>query len=155
MDGRFMNRPYKWSEVPAPFQRLPTHIRFKITIRPWRIISRFPQGKHITFSKKIYHVCHAHISLCRRHLAPALRWKNTAPAATGVRTRLIINMIRFAEQIYRTSSLLPLTSYLFSYSPTRLHANEKPTQIFNLSLGPFLPFFPSVPAIFSASVYYT
>ena len=40
------------------------------TIRPWRIISRFPQGKHITFSKKIYHVCHAHISLCRRHLPP-------------------------------------------------------------------------------------
>ena len=90
MDGRFMNRPYKWSEVPAPFQRLPTHIRFKITIRPWRIISRFPQGKHITFSKKIYHVCHAHISLCRRHLPPSSTDKTSAPIARGESYRMCL-----------------------------------------------------------------
>ena len=39
--------------------------------------------------------------------APALRWKNTAPTATGDRTQHIFNKNLFAEQIYRTSSLLP------------------------------------------------
>ena len=63
-NGAFVNATYKWSEVPAPSQRLPTHIRFKITIRPWRIISRFPLGKHITFSlENISRAPRAHITV--------------------------------------------------------------------------------------------